>query len=121
VTDQLNHGSKPYNSDNTSVTTTASAAIASAVDITGSRRRAPRPSVAVATAAWGVAYEYAQWPVIGKPFKIDNIQQLAKLDFEYQHVDEHIYAERQPEYALDIDVCHLGVCLIHIIEHISQP
>jgi hypothetical protein len=54
------------------------------------RGRAVEHSEAVARAAWGIAYEYAQWSAIGQQFKLDNVQELAKLDD--QHVDEHIYA-----------------------------
>ena len=87
----------------------------------GSRRRTSRPSVAVAVAAWGVACEYAEWSAIGEQLKLDNVQQLAELDVEHQHVDEYIYAVQQPEY-VGIDVCYFGFCVIRIVEHeLAQP
>ena len=54
--------------------------------------RVSRSSVAVAAAAWGVTYEYAQWSAISKHLKLNNVQQLAELDVEHQHVDKQIYA-----------------------------
>lgn len=52
---------------------------------------------------------------MAKQFKFDHAWQLVIVDDGYQHVDEHIYAARQPEYALDVR--NLGFCLIRVVKH----
>ena len=104
-----------YISHSTSVATSTSAAISSTVNIAGLGWRASRARVAVAAAS-GITGEYAQWSTIGEKFKLDNIQQLVKLDPKHQYTRTFTLYSNQSMHSVST-FSTLGLCLICIVEH----